>query len=73
MKIDKKMINLLLKLNDDQLWNTLMKAASKSGADGVKNVERPADMSKIRAALSSLTDEDISRAAELFGKGNKHE
>ena len=73
MKIDKKMINLLLMLNDDQLWNTLMKAASKSGADGIGKVERPADMSKIRAALSALTDEDISRAAELFGKGNKNE
>ena len=66
MKIDKKMINLLLRLNDDMLWSTLMKAASN-------NVERPADMSKIRAALSSLTDEDISRAAELFGKGKKYE
>ena len=73
MKIDKKMINLLLRLNDDMLWSTLMKAASKSGAAGINNVERPADMSKIREALSSLTDEDISRAAELFGKGKKYE
>lgn len=67
MKIDKKAIDMLLKLNDDQLWNTLMVVSSKSGAD-MRKIERPENMSKIRDTLASLTESDIARAAELFSK-----
>ena len=70
MKIDEKTINMILKFNDDRLWQTLQYAASKSGTDALKNIKRPADMSKIRSALSTITNEDIARAMEILnGRG----
>ena len=71
MKIDKKTIDNILKLNDDQLWNVIKIIINKSGVKSVKNIEKPKDMSKIRNTLSSLNDEDIARAIELF-KGVKN-
>ena len=71
MKIDEKTINMILKFNDDKLWQTLQYAASKSGTDALKNMKRPADMSKIRSALSSVTNEDIIRATEILKGGKK--
>lgn len=70
MKIDKKTIDLLLKLNDDQLWSAIKHVAKKSGQVGFSKMERPKDMSKIRALLSSLTDEQINQALKMF-KGDK--
>ncbi len=69
MKIDKKTIDNVLKLNDDQLWNVIKLIISKSGVNGIKGMERPKDMSKIRDTLSRLSDEDIERAMKLFKKG----
>ena len=71
MKIDKKMIDMVLKLNDDQLWSTIKLIGTRSGIDALKGMDRPKDMSKIRNALSQLTDEDIARVTEIFGKGKK--
>ena len=71
MKIDKGTINMLLKMNDDRLWSTLKFALSRSGNDIFKDMQRPADMSKLRSVLGGLTDEDISRACELLEKGGK--
>ncbi len=72
MKIDEKTINMILKFNDDKLWNTIQYAVSKSGNDFLRNVERPRDMSKIRSTLSSLTNDDIKRVTEILsGKGMK--
>ncbi len=71
MKIDEKTINMILKFNDDRLWQTLQYAASKSGTDALKNMKRPSDMSKIRSALSSITNEDIIRAMEILKGGQK--
>lgn len=72
MKIDKKMIDRVLSLNDEQLWKTIQLVASKSGLNTVKNLEKPKDMTKIRNTLSSLSNEDIARVTEILkkGKGN---
>ena len=70
MKIDKKTINLLLKLNDDQLWSAIMHVAKKSGKSSFSQIERPKDMSKIRSLLSSLTDEQIDQALKMFKGDN---
>lgn len=67
MKIDKKTVDKILTLNDDQLWKIIQAVASKSGVD--KNLDRPKDMSKIRSTLSSLSEDDITRITELFKKG----
>ncbi len=69
MKIDKKTIDKVLKLNDDGLWSVIQMIIAKSGVSSLKNIERPKDMSKIRDTLSKLTDEDIERAMLLLKKG----
>jgi hypothetical protein len=71
MKIDEKTINMILKMSDDRLWQTIQYAVGKSGSDILKNAKRPEDMSKIRSALSSLTNKDIDRVTEIL-KGEKH-
>ena len=71
MKIDEKTINMILKMSDDKLWQTIQYAVGKSGSDILKNAKRPEDMSKIRSALSSLTNKDIDRVTEIL-KGEKH-
>ena len=71
MKIDEKTINMILKMSDDRLWQTIQYAVGKSGSDILKNAKRPEDMSKIRSALSSLTNKDIDRVTEII-KGEKH-
>lgn len=72
MKIDKKMLDQILTMNDDQLWKTIQLVASKSGLNSAKNLERPKDMSKIRNTLSEINDEDISRISELIKKGKNN-
>ena len=71
MKIDEKTINMILKMSDDRLWQTIQYAVGKSGSDILKNAKRAEDMSKIRSALSSLTNKDIDRVTEIL-KGEKH-
>lgn len=65
MKIDKAMVDKLLKQNDDQLWRTVQMIASGGGIN-LSGVRRPADLSKLRSALSSMTDGDIKRATEII-------
>ena len=71
MKIDEKTINMILKMSDDRLWQPIQYAVGKSGSDILKNAKRPEDMSKIRSALSSLTNKDIDRVTEIL-KGEKY-
>ena len=66
MKIDERTINMVLKMNDDKLWQTIQYAVSKSGSDMLKNMKRPEDMSRIRNTLSSLTNADLERVTEIL-------
>ena len=70
MKIDKKAVDKILKLNDDGLWSVIQMIITKSGVSSLKGIERPKDMTKIRSTLSKLTDEDIERAIQILKKGN---
>jgi len=70
MKIDEKTINMVLKMNDDKLWQAIQYAVSRSGSDILKNMKRPEDMTKIRSTLSSLTNADLERVTEII-KGTK--
>lgn len=72
MKIDKKMIDAVLKLNDEQLWNTIQLFAKKSGVSEVSTMEKPQDMAKIRGALASLNDTDIGKITEMLKKRDKN-
>lgn len=70
MKIDKKTIDSILKLNDDQLWSIIQILLKRSGYENLKEIKRPDDMSIIRKTLSNMSDSDITRAMELLKKGN---
>ena len=72
MKIDKKMIDKVLKLNDEQLWSAIQIFASKSGVQEVKSMEKPADMTKIRSALAGLNNDDIDKIAETLKTRDKN-
>ena len=69
MKFDKKMIDFILMMNDDQLWKTIQTVASKSGLGSAKTLEKPADMSKIRNVLAGLTEDDVARVTEILKRG----
>ena len=73
MKIDKNTIDMVLKMNDDQLWKTIQLVAKKSGNHQFSSLEKPKDMTKIRQTLASLTEDDINKAIESMkrGKGNE--
>ena len=73
MKIDKKMIDMLLKMNDEQLWKTIQLIGSKSGVEKLRNMEKPKDMSKLRSTLSQLTNEDIAKAVEAMKRSKSDE
>ena len=68
MKIDKKTIDSILKLNDDQLWNVISIMISKSGNKDLKEIKRPSDMTALRKMLSSMSDSDIEKAMALLKK-----
>lgn len=69
MKIDKKTIESILQMNDEQLWKVIQHVASKSGNSSLFGLEKPNDMTKIRQTLSSLTEEQINNALNKFNDG----
>ena len=61
MQLDKKSLDRLLALNDDQLRAVMRGLLKEYGVDpSVVPLER-FDMSKLRAALSAATEEDVKR------------
>jgi len=66
MKLDKKTLSMLTSLPDDSLWKIICAIASSSGFD-LSNVHpKEDDLTKLRTALQSMTDSDISRATEIL-------
>ena len=66
MMLDKRSVELLLHLPDDQLVMIIKKLASDAGVD-VKNLDISKEqISGIRNALSIATDDDLIRASELI-------
>ncbi len=65
MKIDKATVDRLMKQSDDQLWRTIQMIAAQNGLN-LSGVKRPQDLSKLRSALSNMTDGDIKRATEII-------
>ena len=66
MKIDKKTMDMLLAMSDDQLWQALRTVAAASGMKGLIPAERPKDLSKFRSLLCTVNDSDLARATELL-------
>ncbi len=73
MKIDKKTLDMLSSLSDENLWRMICAIGTQSGFDlsGVRINQ--SDMGKLRDAMGKLTDADISRALEIFDSHNKQD
>lgn len=67
MQLDKKSLDRLLKLNDDQLRGVLGKLLAEYGVDVSRIPLAQMDMTALRAVLSAATDEDITRFMQMFG------
>ncbi|MBQ4067482.1 MAG: hypothetical protein IJD22_07560 [Clostridia bacterium] len=71
MKIDKKTVDMLSSLPDESLWKMICAIGSSSGIDLSSFDPSSADLARLRVAMSSLTDKDISRALDILGSLNK--
>lgn len=70
MQLDKKSLDRLLKLNDDQLRGVLGKLLVEYGVDISRVPLAQMDMTALRAILQAATDEDIHRFMQMFTGGN---
>ena len=72
MKIDKKMIEKVLLLDDDSLWQVVKMVIARSNNDSLKGIERPVDMTKLRETLKGLNEVDLEKATEILKKGESN-
>ena len=66
-QIDRKTLERLLNLNDDQLRFIIGKAAATTGADLSEFNISADDIAGARKALATATDEDLRRISEQIG------
>lgn len=69
MQLDKKSLDRLLKLNDDQLRGVIGKLLTEYGVDVSRVPLATLDMSALRAVLQMANAEDISRLLGTLGGG----
>ena len=67
MQLDKKGLDRLLGLNDDQLRMVLGKLLAEYGVDVSRVPLAHMDMTALRSILAMATDEDITRLLQSFG------
>ncbi|MBE6530548.1 MAG: hypothetical protein E7679_00455 [Ruminococcaceae bacterium] len=71
MQIDRQSLERLLTLNDRQLKAVITKLAADSGIDPASFNMNTSDVDSIRRALSSASDADLSRIAEMYEQNKK--
>ncbi len=69
MQLDKKNLDRLLRLNDDQMRAVLAGLLTEYGVDVSRVPLAQMDMGALRAVLQSATEADIARFAQMFGLG----
>ena len=67
MQLDRRSLDRLLKLNDEQLRGVLGKLLAEYGVDVSRVPLQQMDMTALRGVLSAATDEDISRFLGMMG------
>lgn len=65
MKLDKRMVNRLLSLNDEQLGEVIKGIASEAGISPAALGLNSAHIQSIRQALSMADDEDLKQMGEV--------
>ncbi len=73
MQLDKKSIDRLLKLNDDQFRLVIGKMLTEYGVDVSRVPLATMDLSALRAVLQMASEGDISRLIQAFGGSQKRE
>ena len=68
MMLDKNNVEMLLKLNDDQLMAVIRRLAADAGVDLSSLDVSHAQLQGIRRALSVAGEEDLKRAVEMIGR-----
>ncbi|MBS5724614.1 MAG: hypothetical protein KHW59_02405 [Clostridiales bacterium] len=66
MRIDKRTVDKIAGMPDDRLWKMILSLGASKGIDLSSIKVSPAELDKIRAALTQMTDEDIVRAMEIL-------
>jgi hypothetical protein len=66
MQLDKKSLERLLKLNDDQLRGVLGKLLAEYGVDVSRVPLAQMDMTALRAVLGAATEGDIANFLQMF-------
>ena len=66
MRIDKKTVDKNAGMPDDRLWKMILSLGASKGLDLSSVRVSSAELDKIRAALTQMTDEDIVRAMEIL-------
>ena len=69
MQLDKKSIDRLLKLNDDQLRTVIGKLLTEYGVDVSRVPLATLDMSALRAVLQMAGEENIASLLQALGGG----
>ena len=72
MKLDQNMLNMLLKMNDDQLGDVIKKIASEAGIDPTQLGLNPENVSQIRNALSNATTQDMEQLNNIYQSYRKN-
>ena len=69
MQLDKKTLDRLALLSDDQLRMVLGRLLAEYGVDVSRVPLASMDMGALRALLQAATDEDIARFMQMFSNG----
>lgn len=66
MKLDKRMVNRLLALDDEQLGNVIKSIAAESGIDPAVLGLNLDQIQSIRQALGMAREEDLQQMSEIY-------
>lgn len=66
MQIDKRMLDRLLSMNDDQLGELIRKIASESGIDPATLGINTENIAAIRSALGSADSADLEQYNQIY-------
>ena len=67
MQLDRKSLDRLLRLNDEQLRGVLGKLLAEYGVDVSRVPLGQMDMTALRTVLAAATEEDIARLLQSLG------
>lgn len=72
MQLDKKSLDRLLSLNDQQLRRVMAGLLSEYGIDPTTIPLDQFDMGKLRAVLSTATDQDLARLTAMLSSSKRN-